>query len=281
MIIDVENGVPFFTPLFINKKIKKFLHIHHIHRQVWFKEKNIVVASLGWFIETKIMPLFYKNSGIITLSRSSADDIKKEKFGKIRGMVNPGINFIKYKKYEKSEKPIILFLNRIKKYKGIGTFVKTAEILKNDNYEFLVAGDGDYLSKVKHYALRHKIKNVKFLGKISEEKKLELMQKAWVFVNPSFKEGWGIVNIESNYLGTPVIGSNVGGIKDSVVDGQTGLLFEYGNSRELAQKIKKLVENTALRKKMEKNSKIWAGKFNWDKKAEEYLNILKKATGER
>jgi glycosyltransferase involved in cell wall biosynthesis len=274
VIIDVENGIPFFTPLFA--KEKKVLHIHHVHKDVWFKELNPVFASVGYFIETKIMPLVYKKTRIITLSQSSKKEIEGEKLGKVIGVVNPGIEFYKYKRYSKNKKPMVLFLNRIKKYKGLDVLLKAIKELDNKvDFELLVAGNGDYLKEARKYAEINNLKNVKFLGRISEEKKKELMQKAWVFVNPSFKEGWGIVNIEANYFGTPVIGSDVSGIKDSVVEGKTGLLFEYGDAQELAKKIEQIITNKKLRANMEKNSRLWAKEFDYSKKAEEYLKILK------
>lgn len=279
IIIDVENGIPFFTPLFAKGKIKKILHIHHVHKDVWFKELGTIPAWIGWFLETKAMPIFYKNIPIVTLSKSSRDEIEKENLGKVAGIVNPGINFVKCKDFPKSRKPSILFLNRIKKYKGIDVLLRAIKKLNEQKIDFdaWIAGSGDAseIEKSRKYAKGNKLSNASFLGKISEEKKAELMQKAWIFVNPSFKEGWGIVNIEANYFGTAVLGSDVGGIKDSVIDGKTGFLFEYGNSNQLAEKIKKILQNKKLRKQMETHAVLWAEKFDWGSKADEYLKIIK------
>jgi len=277
IIIDVENGIPFFTQLFVrNKKI--FLHIHHVHKGVWFKQLPLPLAIIGWFIETKIMPRVYQKVPILTISESSKKEIENEKLGKVIGVINPGINFAEYKKYSKNKKPVVLFLNRIKKYKGLDVLLQAVKEIKKYkiDLEIWIAGGGDKteVEKMKKYVLQNDLNNVKFLGKISEEKKAELMQKAWIFVNPSFKEGWGIVNIESNYFGTPVIGSNVSGIKDSIVDGKTGLLFEYENPHQLAEKIKEIILNKRLRKKMELNSKNWSKKFDFQSKAKEYLGII-------
>jgi len=273
IIIDVENGIPFFSPLF--SRSKKILHIHHIHREVWFKEGKFPLAHIGWFLETKIMPLIYKKIGVVTISNSSKEEIKDERLNNILGVVNPGIDFPKYNLLNKEKTPTVLFLNRIKKYKGIDTLLEAASKLKHENIKFLVGGSGDYLEEAKKYSLKRELSKVNFLGRVSELKKRELMQKSWIFVNPSFKEGWGIVNIEANYFGTPVVGSNVSGIKDSVVDGKTGLLFKYGNSRDLAEKIKKLVNNKKLRNRMEHDAKMWALKFDWGIKSKEYLKIIK------
>ncbi len=282
VIIDVENGIPFFTPLFTRRK--KVLHIHHVHKDVWFKELPFPIALIGCFIENKIMPLIYKRTKIITLSNSSSSEIKREGLGDVIGIVNPGISFPKYKKVKKSRKPMILFLNRVKKYKGIQVLLDAVNELKRmkfDNFDVLIAGGGDDLERMKKYSSDNSLDNVKFLGKVSEEKKRILMQSAWIFVNPSFKEGWGIVNIEANYFNTVVIGSNVSGIKDSIMDGKTGLLFEYGNSKEFANKIKFLLEKSKIREKMQKEAKVWAEKFDWKIKAEEYLNILTEIANKR
>jgi glycosyltransferase involved in cell wall biosynthesis len=276
VIIDVENGIPFFTPLFSrNKNI--ILHIHHIHKDVWFKQLNPLFASIGWFLETQFMPLVYRKKRVITLSESSKTDIENAKIAKVSGIVNPGINFVSYKSYKKESEPAILFLNRIRKYKGLDILLKAIKELKDINIKpkVIVAGDGDYLGEMKKYVNNNQLSNVSFIGRVNENKKKELMQKAWIFVNPSFKEGWGIVNIEANYFGTPVIGSNVSGIKDSIQNKKTGLLFEYGNSHELAEKIKIMITDNKLLEQFSKNARLWAKKFNWDKKAKEYLNLLR------
>jgi glycosyltransferase involved in cell wall biosynthesis len=275
IIIDVENGFPFFSPFFSRKKV--ILHIHHVHKDVWPKEFNFPISTLGNILESKIMPRVYKHNPIITLSKSSQEEIMKE-YSRKSQIVNPGTNFYKRKKILKSKTPLILFVNRIKKYKGLFTLIQAIEKLNSEGLklDLMVGGKGDYLPKIKRYVKEKGLKNIHFLGYINEGEKQELMQKAWIFINPSSKEGWGIVNIEANYFSTPVIGSNIGGIKDSVVDGETGFLFERNNPEELAKKIKKLLKDNKLRKKMESNSVRWAERFTWERASDEYLKELEK-----
>jgi glycosyltransferase involved in cell wall biosynthesis len=287
VIIDNENGIPFFSPFFSRKK--KILHIHHVHHDVWeieTKDKSLkerFLGFIGYTLEARIMPLIYKKTPIITLSHSSAKEIKNKISKNIMGLVNPGINFVKYKKYKKNKNPGLLFLNRIKRYKGVETLLRATEILnkKIKNLDVFIAGVGDDLKEMEEFSEKRNFKNVCFLGRISEEKKYELMQKSWIFINPSFKEGWGIVNIEAGYFGLPVIGSRVSGIKDSIIDGKTGLLFEYGNPKDLAEKIIFLINRKNERKVMGNYGKKWAAKFDWDVKAKEYLGLLKKIVGRK
>lgn len=281
LIIDIENGIPFFTPLFSRKR--KILHIHHIHKDVWFKESENrsmagkIIALTGFFLETKIMPIIYRKTKVVTLSKSSAEEIKKEKIGNVIGIVNPGFDVQKKLNIKKEKFPVVLFINRIKRYKGIDTLIKAFSRVCNEkimqNAQLYIVGKGDYEEEIKKIISDNK--KIKMLGYVDKKRKYELMKKAWIFVNPSFKEGWGIVNIEAASFGLPVIGSNVSGVKDSVVDGKTGLLFEYGNANELAEKILLLIKNKKLREKMAKNGKKWAKKFTWERAANEYLKISK------
>ncbi len=282
VIVDVENGIPFFSPFYKkNKNTKVILHIHHIHKEVWFRELPLILAKIGWFLEGRIMSKVYKNSGIITLSESSKKEILKNKI-KIKSeevfVVNPGIKKYKLKNIKKTKEPSILFLNRIKKYKGVKTFLRAVKSLQDQDIKFntLVAGTGDDLNEMKDYAKKLKIKNIKFLGRVSEQEKIKIMQESWVFINPSMKEGWGIVNIEANYCGTPVIGSNVAGIKDSVLENKSGLLFEYNNVGDLANKIKEIIKNKKLRDNLSKESKKWANKFSWEKSFKDYESAINK-----
>lgn len=273
VIIDVSNGIGFFSPLFA-PFTKKFLHIHHIHRDIWDIEAKGIISKIGKFLEMKVSPFIYRKTPIITLSESSKSEISEAKLGKVIGIVNPGITFYNYKKYEREKTPTVLFLNRIKKYKGVKILLEAIKELNNIvQLDAFIVGSGDYLNEMKEYSNQNNL-NVQFFGKVSEEKKAELMQKSWIFVNPSFKEGWSIVNIEANYFGLPVIGSNVSGIKDSVINGKTGLLFEYEDYKELAEKIKYLIDNNKIRGKMSEEARKWAQNFSWNKAASKYLNII-------
>ena len=100
------------------------------------------------------------------------------------------------------------------------------------------------------------------------------MQRSWVTVNPSFIEGWGITCIESNACGTPVIASDVGGLRDSVKNNKTGFLFKYGDIDHLAKYISLIFNDKSLRSTMNKESLNWAKNFSWEKSANKLLDIM-------
>jgi len=109
---------------------------------------------------------------------------------------------------------------------------------------------------------------------VTENQKANLLSESWVMVQPSMVEGWGITVIEANRYGTPVVASDVNGLKDSVVNGKTGYLVPVNDSDQLAEKIIQLIKNKRSLLSFSKNAKEWSGNFSWDISAERFLNII-------
>ena len=82
-------------------------------------------------------------------------------------------------------------------------------------------------------------KNIEFLGEVTEQEKWELMKGAKAFIFPSEQEDFGIIPVEAMAAGTPVIALNQGGVKETVVDGKTGLFFEERTPESLAKAVLK------------------------------------------
>jgi len=120
-----------------------------------------------------------------------------------------------------------------------------------------------------------------FYGYVDEEEKIKYLQNAWLFVNPSEKEGWGLTVIEANACGTPAVAFDVPGLRDSIKDGQTGLLVADGESDALALTIVKLLKDDTLRAELSMTALNYARQFSWDKSAKEFMNVLERVSNER
>jgi glycosyltransferase involved in cell wall biosynthesis len=114
-------------------------------------------------------------------------------------------------------------------------------------------------------------KNVIFSGFLAGEPLKDSFRNATMLVLPSITtrtgetEGLGMVLVEAISFGIPVIGSNIGGIPDIIIDGKTGLLFQPGNDVELAEKILLLIKNESLRRTLvEEGQKHVIENFSWD-----------------
>lgn len=276
VIIDCENGTPFFTPLYAKKKI--FLLIHHVHQEL-FRIKLVPPLSwIGKYLEKQVMPIVYNNTEVITVSPSSKADILEHKITqKEPHVIYNGVDLSVYKPGKKSLNPLILYLGRLTPQKSLTVLIRSAKeiIEKVPSIEIVIAGDGQDRAKLikltKKLGLEQKIR---FLGKVSQEDKVKLYQKAWVFVNPSLIEGWGITTIEANACGTPVVASNVAGLRDSVHNPHSGLLVPYGNIDEFSKNILNLIKNRKTRVAMSKESVEWAKIYSWEKSATDILNLF-------
>lgn len=276
VIIDSENGIPFFTPFYAHQQI--FLLMHHVHQDVFRKNLLPPWSWLASFLEGKLMPFVYRNIQIITVSPSSRNDIIKHKLSTIEPLiVYNGIDSNRFIPAKKASKPLILYLGRLKYYKRIHIFIKAAREIRRSMPEaqFVIAGGGEDDLKLMAYAKKIGMERyITFTGKIGEADKIDLFQKAWVFVNPSSMEGWGITGIEANACGTPIIAANVQGLRDSVKDGYNGYLIDGEDEKEYARKIIEVLQNKKLMVHLSRNAIEWASRFCWERSAELGFKII-------
>lgn len=276
VIVDAENGIPFFTPFYTTTN--KLLLIHHVHQNVFRKNLKFPFVYLALFLEAKLMPWAYRNTQVVTVSESSKKEIMKLKLTKREPIIiYNGVNLDEFKPNREQENPLILYVGRIQKYKSLHVLINAAKevIAKIPTATVVIAGEGEEKAHLQNYVKVMGLdKHIQFKGHVSHEEKIKLMQSAWVFVNPSLIEGWGITTIEANACGTPAVASDVPGLRDSVRDQETGLLAKYGNSSDFSKKIIQIITDQKLRRSMSKNSILWADNFSWEKSAKQFNTLF-------
>lgn len=274
IVIDDISKIPLCTPLYIRKPLIAI--IHHVHGRTLFKELPFAMAAYVWLSERLLIPI-YKRKKIIAVSDSTKDEISRMGIPKENiTVIHNGNHNYPSVKIEKSKTSLIVYVGRIRAYKQLDHLVRAFKIVRNkiEDSKLIIAGKGDK-SILKDMAISLGLESsVAFYDNISENKKMELLSKAWVFVIPSMKEGWGITVIEANSCGTPVVGYDVEGLKDSIKNNETGLLVRSGNIEELATSIIRIIENKDFREQLNKNVIKWSERFDWNKSAEELLKIM-------
>lgn len=279
MVVDCENGIPFFTPLYVRKPL--FCLMHHVHQNVFFHSLPKPLALLASTLEGDLMPLIYRRVPFITVSQSSKEEMQELGIGRAGiTVVHPGINVTQFTKVavEKTAYPTVLYLGRLKAYKSVNVLIQAFHkvLALRPDARLIIAGDGDDKKHLKRLAedLGFDSKQVQFLGAVSHEEKVRLLQSSWMLVNPSFMEGWGIVVIEANTCGTPVIASDVPGLRDSVLDGEAGYLVSYGDVSGFTDAMLTVMKDRDLRERLGSNAKEWAGNFTWEKSSMAFLAAL-------
>ena len=285
IILEDINKIPFYTPLFHNLPV--LVIIPHLFSDSVFKEINFL---LGFYIylSEKPVPKIYHRFKFMVISESTKKDLVSKNIpAENITVVECGIdhNLYQYKpELSKFETPTIIYLGRIKKYKSVDVLIKAMPrvLEKIPEAELLIVGDGDYKPALEKLVKDLKLeKKVRFTGFVSKEQKVQFLQRAWVSVYPSLKEGWGLTNIEANACGTPVIASDVPGLRDSVQSGKSGLLFEYGNISDLASSLIKILSDHNLRHKLIQGGLEWAKRFSWEKTADKSLEIIESIVNQK
>ncbi|SYZ73529.1 conserved hypothetical protein [Candidatus Zixiibacteriota bacterium] len=283
LMIEDINKIPFYTPLYMD--IPTLVVVPHLFSTTVFKEINFLLGFYIYFSERPLVKV-YKKCKFNVISESTADDIARRGIPRENiSIVHCGIDAAIYNhdaSIRKYESPTILYLGRVKKYKSVDHLIAAFKLVldKVPEAQLKIVGSGDYLPKLKALAEDLKIADrVHFPGFVSLEDKVEIIRRSHVAVYPSLKEGWGLTNIEANACGTTVIAANVPGLKDSVVDNETGLLYPYGDINQLANKILAVITDEGTRCRLEKGGREWAGRFNWDRAGEEFMAAMEKVIG--
>jgi glycosyltransferase involved in cell wall biosynthesis len=158
-----------------------------------------------------------------------------------------------------------------KKYEAFNWHVQT--INGHDIKEIFEAVEN--AKKVLEYIENSKYKNdIEVLGKVSQEKKMELMQKSHIIGVTSIKEGWGLIVTEANSQGTPACVYDADGLRDSTKNGITGLVSENGNPSKLAENMVKLLEDKNLYNTLQKNAWQWSKEITFDKCYKDFCKIV-------
>jgi len=282
IVIEDINKIPFYTPLYTHN-LPLLVIIPHLFADSVFKEINFVLGTYIYLSE-KPIPWLYRGFKFMVISESTKQDLIK------RGLppqdihvIHCGIDHSLYHPdpaVKKDPLPTVIYLGRLKKYKSIDHLLSAFALTlrRIPQAKLNVVGDGDYKRHLINLADKLNISHrVEFTGFVSKEEKVKRLQQAWVAVYPSLKEGWGLTNIEANACGTPVIASNVPGLKDSVIHGETGLLFEYGDVQKLSQYLVEILSDANCREKLTQGGLAWAKRFSWDEAAEKTLELIQKS----
>lgn len=282
LIVDCFHGIPFCTPLFVGAR--KIALIQEVAKEVWFlnhlpKPINLLVGALGYLLEP-IFFLLYRKIPFITASNSTKDDLIK--FGIPskniviipHGVIAPTLNKIPTRGTTKT----ITFLGTLARDKGIEDAIRAFSILKkHGKFNFWVLGRGisEYVNYLKRLSVNLGIgEEIIFFGFVDEEEKFRRLAMSHVLVNPSIREGWGLVNIEANKMGVPVVAYRSPGLIDSVLDKKSGVICEDNTPETLARNIIKIISDGELYSSLSKNSVIWSNNFTWDKSKSLSLNFI-------
>lgn len=280
LIVDEFHGLPFFSPLWTGNT-KKLGFIHEIAQKVWDLNPwsfplNKIAAFFGKFGEPWIFKLFYSHVPFLTVSESTKQDLENWGVQKVEVIKNGVLLPPKLPKIIKNEKLTLVYLSAIAKDKGIEDALEMFKKIQNTvpDSQIFVMGKGypEYLDVLKKVC-----PEAQFLGFVDNEQKFKILSQSHFLIFPSVYEGWGLVVIEAAAVGTPTIGYNVAGVRDSVLDGKTGLLASAMDTQALADLVLSTDIHSQEYQKLCDNAILYSKKFVWTqsvKKSLKYIDSL-------
>ena len=274
------NKLPLFTPILFRKPV--LVQMHHLWRSSIFAEAPFPVALGVWAFE-RVIPFFYRKQRFVVVSPSTKAELAGIGVAENRiDVVYNGSDPVERPETPAPSAPYFLWLSRVHRYKGIWTALQAFEIFakKQPDVKLVVAGDGPLLKKLPAWLdARGLSGRVEIAGYVTAERKRELMAGAVALLQTSYKEGWGLTVVEAAQLDTPTIASDVPGLRDSVQDGTTGILFPAGDAAACAAAMESVYSNEGLRSSLATAAKEYAGTFSWDDAASKTLALLERTAG--
>ncbi len=274
-LVEVWNGMPFFSPLWFRGP--RIVFLHHVHAEMWRMVLPPSLAKLGSTVESLVAPALYRRSRIVTLSSSSRDEIVSMLGLPARRVtvVPPGVDHRFRADGERSPRPLVVSVGRLVPVKRFDLLIEAlvAAHSERPDLEAVIIGEGyerDRLEK-----LRDELGATRWLslpGRVDEEELAAWYRRAWVVASTSLREGWGMTLTEAGACGTPSVASRIAGHLDAVVDGSTGLLAD--GREELARAIGRLLADDLLRNRMGRAAEEYARTFDWDVTASSTLGVL-------
>jgi glycosyltransferase involved in cell wall biosynthesis len=279
IVIDDLNKIPFLTPLFVRAPLVGIAH--HLFGPSIYREVNPVAASYVYLME-RLGLIIYRASGMpfFVVSPSTRQEFIDLGFAPERlQLVHNCVDHVVHRPApeRRSKSPLIGVVGRIKKYKCVDHVLQALPgvLTKVPEAKLLIVGDGDDRPRLEGIVKERGLEqNVTFTGYVSDERKVELLQEMWFCVATSSKEGWGLTVLEGNACGTPVIASDVPGLRDAVKDGETGILTPFGDIGALEEKMVGLLQDAALRERLTIGALAWSREFNWDNAASKTIAVL-------
>ena len=274
IVVDVANGMTYFTPLLRRRPTICF--VHHVHTEHWAQWFRPPLAMLGRNIERKITPRAYRNNLFIAVSASTAEAL--EALGvdprQIR-VVNNGVDIPAQVRPEADE-PLFVALGRLVPHKRYDLLARAWKRVRPETGgRLVIIGEGPERSKIE--AVR--APGLELPGKVSEADKNTLLGQAWLLFHPASLEGWGLAVMEAAAQATPTVGFWSPGVRDSVVHGETGILVD--DEDELVSEWIRLAGDTHARQQLGSAARARAESFTWERCVDAFEAVAAEALTSR
>jgi glycosyltransferase involved in cell wall biosynthesis len=276
VVVDCQNGIPFFAPLFTPTPAVHL--VHHVHQDQFTMRFHAAFAALGRLLESRVSRRVYARRRTVAVSASTRQEIRSRLgFDGIIDVVPNGLTpQAEPTSIERGPAraglPTVVVVSRLVPHKRLEVLLRAvaAARVQVPALRVEIVGDGTELDALRREAAALDLgATVTFHGRLSTEQRDALVRTAWLTASTSASEGWGQTVLEAAAAGVPCVALRVPGIRDSVVDGRTGWLADDpgGFAAALVSAVAEL-SRPGVAARVAAECRRWAACFDWDRSAE-------------
>lgn len=275
LVVDVQNGLPFFSPWVTRGPV--VVLVHHLHREQWRIVFGPIVGRVGWWIESRLAPRVYRRCRYVTVSEATRRGLADLGVDPSRvSVIHNGMDAVPSAGVVPAEEPLLVAVSRLAPHKRLEHAIEVVARLRPrwPGLRLELVGQGPWLDNLRDYAARRKVPDAVVLrGWLDEDAKHNTLARAWVHLCPSVKEGWGTVVLEAAAHGVPTVAyRSAGGVTESVRDGSTGLLAD--NLDDFVAQVARLLETRELRDAMRPACVARAVEHRWTETVDAFEALL-------
>lgn len=225
-LVEIWNGVPWFSPLWCRKPRITFLH--HVHGPMWDQIMPGPFAAVGRGLESRFAPPFYRRTLTLTPSDATRDELLHLGFRAERTVAVPnGTDEMFRPGGARAQHPTVVCVGRLAHVKRQHELIEAAVVARRrvPDLQLVIVGEGPLRPELEARVAQHGAGGwITLAGHLTHEQLISLYQRAWVVSSASLAEGWGLTLTEAAACGTPAVATDINGHRSSVVDGTTGVL---------------------------------------------------------
>ena len=286
VVIEVVNTAPYFG-VFFGKGAKRFLFYHQLAREIWFYETKPPMSNVGYRVLEPLATKLLARAHVPTITVSESTRLDLARYGfelDDTHVISQGIQLQPIgdlRAATKFARRTMLSFGALRAMKRTKDQIKAFELAKQTmpDLQLKIAGSAsdaygrEVLERIKRspYAA-----DIEYLGRISDADKAKLMQQSHVITVTSVKEGWGLIVSEAASQGTPAVVYDVDGLRDSVRDGETGVVTEP-NPKALAKGIEALLRSDDTYTRLRWSAWDWSKQLTFDHAYHDFKQVLEAA----
>lgn len=248
---------------------------------VWVHGEEVAIYR-NYSVKRRLMPMVFRNARAVlcnsTTTMTSALDSGAP--GTATHLIHPGIDGTQFQgpfdcqdiiaRWGLTDKKVLLTVGRLAQRKGHDVVLKALALLRDPDIVYLVLSSGEMEAELKALAEQLGIRNsVRFVGAVDRRELPRYYSVADLFVMANRTlpnndlEGFGMVFLEASASGKAVIGGRSGGVVDTILHGETGLLVDASSETIVAESIAELMSAPERRERLGRRGREWVSRFSW------------------